>query len=146
MTKGEKVIVTIAVATLVLVVSLLFVNKSKNSSGVTAGATLSDAMQGTTTDGWTASVGSFKMLACGSGMLGTVNVLNETTGSLNLYDASTTANGAIYGTTTLTKVYASQAEGPYPMNIYFKYGLVAESQSTNVASTTITFRGNPVCQ
>lgn len=143
MTKGEKVIVTIAVATLVLVVSLLFVKKSQ--SPIVGNTSQADALQSTTTSAMTASVGSFRMLACGTGMLGSVIIENETLGSFNFYDATTTRNGAIYGTTTLPKIYPSLAEGTYDYNIFFKTGLVMEHQSTNIGSSTITFKGNPTC-
>lgn len=144
MTKGEKVIVTIAVVTLVLVVSLIFVKKGQ-APAIVGNVGLADAFLSTTTSTMTATVGSFRLLACGTGMLGSIIVENETAGSFNLYDATTTRNGAIYGTTTAAKVYSSQAEGTYDYNRFFSTGLIMEHQSTNIGSSTITFKGNPTC-
>jgi hypothetical protein len=144
MKTSEKVTIVIALVLAVLAGSLFFSRKAQTPANI--GGAVTDSLISTTTDGWTASVGSFKLLACGSGVLSSVIIGNETAGSFNLYDATTTRNGAVYGTTTITKIYASQAEGSYEYNVYFKTGLIAENQSTNVASTTITFRGNPVCQ
>lgn len=97
----------------------------------------------TTSSSWdttAATTGGFKLLKLGYGTLGSVIIMNETIGSFTLYDATTTVNGGVYGTTTLAKVYASQAEGTYTYDTIFRRGLIVEFQSSNVASSTITYR------
>lgn len=100
------------------------------------------AYVGTTTDStWNAAAlqtGGFKLLRNGPGILGSIIINNSTLGSFTLYDATTTVNGGVYGTTTLAKAVASVAAGTYTYDVAFSRGLIAEFQSSNVASSTIT--------
>lgn len=87
------------------------------------------------------SIGSTKVLKTGQGVLTGIMITNETAGSFNLYDATSTNHGD-HATTTLIKVYANLAEGDYivPNGIAFTRGLLFETQSTNIASATIMWR------
>lgn len=102
------------------------------------------AYNATSTSDWgIATVGAFKLLKSGSGVLGSVVITNATAGSFNIYDATTTVNGgqgAFYSTTTLSKIGASVAAGTYTYDVSFNKGLIIEFQSTNIASSTITWR------
>lgn len=94
----------------------------------------------TTHDFGSVAVGGSKVLKTGSGLLGSLVITNSTAGSLNFYDATTTVNGGVYGTTTLAKIGASLAAGSYIFDVAFSKGLIVEFQSTNVASGTITYQ------
>lgn len=104
-----------------------------------------EAMQATTTDvTWTVTADfantRFKQLCSAQGILGSVIIQNETAGSFNIYDGTTTNHVNTATSTILAKVYASQAEGAYPYNAYARTGIIIEFPSTNVASSTITYR------
>lgn len=118
--------------------------KVHNGSSLLGYGSVSEASYSTTTSSsWNtaaATTGGFKLLKTGSGMLDSVIITNESAGSFTLYDATTTVNGAVYGTTTLAKVYASMAEDSYHYGTWFNYGLIVEFQSSNVASSTITWK------
>lgn len=99
-----------------------------------------EAAYATTTDQFAAAtVGSSKVLKTGPGVLEHVVITNETAGSFNLYDATSTKHGD-HATTTLAKISASLAEGTYDFQVAFSRGLLVEFQSTNVASSTITWK------
>lgn len=124
---------------LVIIIGLVTDEKSPNSK--TGSIMDGQAYNSTTTDTFGAEiVGAFKVLKVGYGNLGSVVITTSTAGSFNLYDASTTVNGAVYGTTTLAKIGASAAAGTYTFDTTFTKGLVVEFQSTNLASSTITWR------
>lgn len=85
-------------------------------------------------------VGGSRQLKVGSGVLTGFVITNETAGSFNLYDATSTDHGD-HATTTLVNAYANLAEGQYTdLNIAFRRGLLIEHQSTNVASGTILWK------
>lgn len=87
-----------------------------------------------------------RVLKNGPGVLGSVNIWNETIGQLILVDATTTninLRTGNYPTTTVMNITipASLAEGSYPFNTTFNYGLIAVcTGSSNVASSTITWQ------
>lgn len=151
----NKIVTVATVATLFLVLTLVLQNNGVNApivGNVVAGGELQSTTTSNTFNTPAETVGGFKILACGAGMLGSVNLTNETTGSFTLYDATSTRNAAVVatdgstvGSTTLAKIYASTAEGNYAYNSRFKHGLIVEFQSPSIASSTITYRGNPVC-
>lgn len=105
---------------------------------------VSNEYQSTTTDStWNTPAtvtGGFKLLCSGPGTLGSVIVTNETAGRLNIYNGTTTLSHPTHPTTTLANVYPSQAENAYPYDSVASIGLIAEFQSPNVASATITYR------
>ena len=105
------------------------------------GSNWNESNMSTTTDQFgSVSVGSSRQLKVGSGVLTGFVITNETAGSFNLYDATSTKHGD-HATTTLIKVYASLAEGQYTdLNIGFSRGLLLEHQSTNIASGTVLWK------
>lgn len=86
------------------------------------------------------AVGGNKLLKNGPGILGSVVIVNETAGVLNFYDATTTGSHTNHPTTTITTIPASLAEGTYTFDVTFSRGLIVEFPSTNMASSTITWK------
>ena len=128
---------------LVVLVVVLFVLFRPSTSPSPLKGFSYEASQATSTDStWNgqALVLQFKLLKTGPGTLDSILITNETAGALNLFDGTTTVNGAVYGTTTLMNVRASLAEGAYASGISFVRGLIAEFPTSNVASGTIIFR------
>lgn len=136
-----KTIITITFFSLaVLLGTYLGINKQESQPASFAGV-MGTPYKATTTDNFgSVSVGGFKRLKTGSGVLGSLIITNSTAGSLNFYDATTTVNGGVYGTTTLAKIAPSLAAGTYIFDVAFTKGLLVEFQSTNVASGTITYQ------
>lgn len=100
------------------------------------------AYNSTTTDqGWVDST-RFRLIKTGDGTLGSVVITLSSATAFNLYDATTTVNGGIYGTTTLAKFGASATSGTYTFDVDFTKGLIVEFPTGQVtpASTTITWR------
>lgn len=127
---------------LVVVVLLgVLVLRPAPKSGAVLGNFGAEAAYGTTTDQFgTVAVGGSKVLKTGPGVFEHVVITNETAGSFNVYDATTTGPHADHATTTLAKISASLAEGTYDFELAFSRGLLVEFQSTNVASSTITWK------
>lgn len=140
----KKILLIITVLILAFIGYLSF-NKDTNISSINLGSIGSDSYLATSTidASWTtaaAGLGGFKVIKNGPGVVGSVIITNETTGSFTLYDATTTAAHSDHATTTLIKVYPSMAEGTYILDVAFSRGLIAEFQSTSVASSTITYK------
>lgn len=138
----NKIIVCLA---LVIVIFLGFVSFNARPESKIYGSIIEgQAYNSTTTDStWNAAAlisGGSKVLKVGPGTFGSVIITNSTAGSFNVYDATTTVNGGIYGTTTLARIPASLAAGTYTFDSSFGRGLLIEFQSSNVASGTITSR------
>lgn len=123
---------------MLVVLVLLLADKPAQAPNVLGGGNY--AYNSTTTMDWnigtSATAGGSKLLKTGSGVLRTVVINNETAGLINFYDATSTNHGD-HATTTLFKVPASLAEGDYELNVAFSRGLLAEYQSSNVASSTV---------
>lgn len=85
-----------------------------------------------------------KLLKLGQGEVGSCVITNKDNGgqsNLILYDASTSINGAVYGTSTIANFGSSTPPGTYQIDGVFRYGLLAEVPSTGtIASTTCTWR------
>lgn len=121
-----------------------YLGKEVNAPDVSLGSIIDgQAYNSTTTSSsWNTpalSVGGTKLLKTGSGTFGSVIITNETAGSFNVYDATSTNHGD-HATTTLAQIYASVAENTYTFDSVFTRGLLIEFQSSNVASSTITWR------
>lgn len=117
--------------------------KSQNATQtVSFGNFGGEAAYATTTDEFGAVVvGGSKLLKTGPGVLEHIVITNETAGSFNVYDAtSTNTNHRNHATTTIAKISASLAEGSYDFQVAFARGLLIEFQSTNIASSTITWK------
>lgn len=88
-----------------------------------------------TSAGWT-----IKTLKNTPGTLGQIVIPLASNAGIVLYDATTTTNGAIYGTTTIAR-FATTAVGTYVFDAILTKGLVVEMLgSVGVASTTIMYR------
>ena len=138
----KTLLISICCFVLVILTSVFFIviksdkNGSKSLGGVAQGQSY---MSTTTHDFGTVSAGSSKLLKNGDGEFGSVIITNSTAGSFNLYDATSTNHGD-HATTTLAKVGASLAAGTYIFDVVFSRGLLVEFQSSNIASSTITWR------
>lgn len=80
------------------------------------------------------------VLVSGSGTLGSVVVTVTGTGSLTLYDGTTTLSHPDWATTTLAYFAGSPTVGTYTFDAVFQKGLLVQFGAGTVASTTITFR------
>lgn len=132
----KNYILLATVLLLLVVFGVGYSNKNVNLGSVTAG----NEYNSTTTSPTFAVAPAFKLLKTGSGTLGSLIVtLSASGGVINIYDATTTTNGAIYGTTTLAKVSTATA-GTYVFDTVFNRGLLVETVGSNIGSTTITWR------
>jgi len=77
----------------------------------------------------------------GPGTLGSVVITGSTTGTLVLYDATSTVTNTSWATTTLATFPASTAAGTYTFDIMFQKGLMVVAPSAGLATSTITWRG-----
>lgn len=84
--------------------------------------------------------GGMKLIKTGGGTLGSVVITKSAAGSLELYDATTTVNGAVYGTTTLASFDATALAGTYTFDVAFSTGLLVVVPAGNLSTTTITYR------
>jgi len=135
MTKTNKVLLALAITlSLFAIILNLLVNKQSFGSVVQG----SD-YHSTTTSPTFAVAPSFKLIKDGSGTLGSLVVTTAGSGSINIYDATTTTNGGIYGTTTLVKLNTATA-GTYTFDVAFYTGLLVETVGAGTGTTTITYR------
>lgn len=84
------------------------------------------------------------MASSTTGVLGAVNFLEANTGTLTIYDATTTNTTLrAHSTTTaiLAEFPASPTEGSYHFDVEFKRGLLVDYSNSNTAgTTTISYR------
>lgn len=73
------------------------------------------------------------------GTLGSVVITGANTGSINLYDETTTAAHTDHATTSIASIPGSTAAGTYTFDAVYFRGLVVEING-NVATSTITYR------
>lgn len=135
----NRAITLFIIVALIVLGGMLYVQGTKIANGSVNDS--SNAYQSTTTR--TAVNGnpltSPTTLTNGYGTLGSVVITGANTGIINIYDASTTVNGGVYGTTTLATFPASTVAGTYVFDVAFKYGLLVEISGT-VGSSTITWK------
>lgn len=136
MTKLKQILLTSTFLLIALGFTLIFRPQAVTNLG---SVSFGSEYQSTTTSQTFAVAPAFKLLVDGSGTLGSLIVTTTGTGVINIYDATTTTNGAIYGTTTLAKLTTSAA-GTYTFDTVFNTGLLIETVGTNTGSTTITYR------
>lgn len=140
MQTGNKITFGI-VAVLVLAAVLFFGNRTEITK--TGSVAIGGEYQGTTTYNYLGApnLQQIVTLKSGSGTLGSVIITGAAAGIITFYDASTTANGAAYGSTTLAVVPVSLTAGTYTFDRVFFTGLTAVFSSTTLIPTsTITFR------
>lgn len=129
----SKILLAIAIS---LTLIVLFAQGNRSFSSVS----VSSEYYSTTTSPTFAVAPAFKVLKLGGGTLGSAVVtIAGAGGVINIYDATTTTNGAIYGTTTLAKLSTATA-GTYTFDVVFNRGLLVETVGANTGTTTITFR------
>jgi len=96
-----KSILTV-ISSIVLAFVLFFAINPQANSPVVKGSG-SESYNATNTAAFPTNVGGYQLLKTGYGVLGSVVVTTNTIGQIEVYDATTTRNGATYGTTTLAK-------------------------------------------
>lgn len=99
--------------------------------------------QSTTTDA--TFLNTAKLLDTGSGSLANINITTVGTGTLTLYDATTTditqrASNLSTSTIILAKYQVTTGTGSWQIDSVYRNGLMAEFIGTVVASSTVTFR------
>lgn len=81
-----------------------------------------------------------KLLSGGSGLLGSVVITGAGTGTIDLYDATTSGSHSDYvGTTTLLSIPPNGTAGTYTCDCSYKRGLIMVITS-QVATGTITWK------
>lgn len=99
-----------------------------------------DAYNATTTSFNWSGFAQGVQLKTSSGVLGSIVLGNATAvGTITLYDATTTVNGAVYGTTTLAVINTGATPNTYTYDVAFSRGLLAVSSAT-LATSTITWK------
>ena len=133
---NKKIISRVLFLGIILGMILLAVVLSQKSYG---SVSVTDEYNATTTSATFLVAPDFKLIKSGQGTFGSLVVTTTGTGVINVYDATTTVNGGIYGTTTLASLTTSAA-GTYTFDTVFIRGLVVETVGANTGTTTITYR------
>jgi hypothetical protein len=129
-----KIAIGVAV---IVILSILLPTKNQNSSKLGA---IGEAYSATSTASFPIAPNSFRLIKAGYGTLGSVVITTNTIGQIELYDATTTVNGSVYGTTTLAKFGPSATTNTYTFDVAFSTGLLVVNPTGNLASTTITWK------
>lgn len=124
---------------LLIVIGIILVSVRKEAVAPSNFGIAAEPDIATTTDyRWPTLHTTGKQLKTGYGVLSSVCIGNTTAvGTLTLYDATTTVNGDIYGTTTLAVINTGTPGQCLPYNVTFSKGLLA-IQSATLATSTIT--------
>lgn len=127
-------------AVVVILFGVVYVNNIGNDN-IFGSIQDGQAYTATTTDyTWSATSPQGRIIKTGSGTLGSIVIGNATAvGTITLYDATTTVNGSLFGTTTLAVINTGSLSGTYTYDVGFGRGLLAVMSST-LATSTITFR------
>lgn len=139
----KNIITTVVVGFIILLVVSMTYTYKPNKLGQVA---VDESYTATTTNStWNATTGCWRLIKQGFGTLHTINLsLSTTNARVTLYDATTTVNGAIYGTTTLAEIPPGATANSYMYKLAFARGLVADVSNggtcTSIASTTITYK------
>lgn len=138
----KKILLSLAIT---LTVFMLVLVAARNlAPRADASVAFGNDYQATTTDQtWTTAIP--KVLDSSNGSLGSVVITTTGTGSLTLYDATTTninlrTGGTATSTITLANFQITTTAGTYTFDRVFFNGLIAVWTGTNAASTTITYR------
>lgn len=129
---------TLSIIALGLAIGSLFIKTTEKGIPSLLG-TANEIYSATTTDSlWASTFLQGKQIKIGTGVLGSVIIGNATAvGTLTLYDATTTTNGAIYGTTTLAVINTGTPGSTLTYNVAFSRGLLAVMSNTLATSTII---------
>lgn len=137
----EKVCISLSVVLTVFALGLMF---SRNTQKVEGSVGFGNDYMSTTTDPTWATL-TPKVLKTAGGSLGSVVITTVGTGSLFLYDATTTnvnlrTNTTATSTITLAAFQVTTGAGTFTFDSTFSNGLIAVWTGSNNASTTITYR------
>lgn len=142
MKKLEKILLAFSITLTVFVLVLVATrNQTQTAYGSVA---FGNDYQATSTDQtWTTLTP--KVLDSSNGSLGSVVITTVGTGSLTLYDATTTdvtkrTGATATSTITLANFVVTTGLGTFTFDRVFFNGLIAVWTGTNNASTTITYR------
>lgn len=137
---NKNLVITLIVIAIVGVIFALSGQEGPKKLG--GGSVFGGAYTATTSQQNWVDATQFHLLKSGPGVLGSVVITLSSATTFNLYDATTTVNGGIYGTTTLAKFGASVGAGTYVFDAAFARGLIIEYPAGQVtpASTTITIQ------
>ena|ERR1035437_785151 len=83
---------------------------------------------------------NYSVLQSGNGTIGSVVITMTGTGTIDLYDATSTVTNAAWATTTLAHFGASPTVGTYTFDVIFQKGLLVQFGTGTIASTTITYK------
>lgn len=138
-----KNILTVTIVVIIIILLSFNILKDKTENNSFGSIVDSNAYISTTTNSTWSEPDGFKLIKSGNGTLGSVVVTGTTnTGSLYLYDATSTFNHANYPTSTLAVILPSTPAGTYTFDVAFSRGLFAvwSGHAGGVASSTITSR------
>lgn len=127
------------VCLLIVVAFSFFVNN--NPKLVSASVAQGNEYQSTTTDK-TWETNSIRVLNSVPGALAQVTVTTSGGNTLDIYDATTT-NATLRTNTATTTLAHFQTVGTnetFTFDAIYRYGLIVQTSTTNVASSTITWR------
>lgn len=142
MKKLEKIFLAFSIT--LTIFALVLVATRNQTKTVDASVAFGNDYQATTTDAtWTTAIP--KVLDASNGSLGSVVITTVGTGSLTLYDATTTninlrTGNTATSTITLANFAITTSLGTYTFDRSFFNGLIVVWTGTNNASTTITYR------
>ena len=79
------------------------------------------------------------ILNTGTGAFGSIVITGKGTGSIYIYDGTTTTQHNAWATTTLAVIPNNAPEGTYTFDVAYRQGLIVEYKNA-AATTTITYR------
>jgi hypothetical protein len=133
-------ILSAVIAFLILTIVISWIKSPDVPMSVGSTVTGQEYNATTTSYTWAAQTGGFQLIKKGSGTLGSYVVTSATAvGAISLYDATTTVNGGVYGTTTLAVIGTGAIGGTYTFDVNFSKGLIVVPSATT-ATGTVTWR------
>ena len=140
MQKVNNIIIQLLGLVLIAVLAVWYLS---NAVPVQGSATFGNDYNATTTVRTTgvANLKNLQVLKLGYGSLGSVVITGAGTGTMYLYDATSTTNAinTEWATTTLAIIPASSVANTYVFDVSFSKGLLIEYAGA-IATSTITFR------
>lgn len=137
----NRVVMLFIIVAMILLTAVMIYDKAQK---VEASVSYGNDYLSTTTDATWLTLAP-QLLLSKTGSLGSVVIQTIGTGSLTLYDATTTNNSlrttsVATSTITLANWQITTSLGTYTFDTSFKNGLIAVWVGTNNATTTITYR------
>lgn len=137
--KTTKLGLGIVIGAIFATILILFAFLDSRSQNASASIIEGQGYYASSTDATFTVAPGFKVLRIGGGIFGSLVVSTTGSGVINIYDATTTTNGSIYGTTTIAHL-TTTAVGTYTYDVTFNRGLLVETVGSNTGSTTITWK------